>query len=197
MQPGKGGTDNVWATFSRPLLHCWWAVRILKTAAHSPGSCRRGMLFHSNHSATIWPRPPTCRAWTRGRQLYRSLPLSSIAPSPKGFVHKIRDETRHYYNIFRSWIILPRRGYGTLPWWRGLRESRTTATIPKTFNDIGKAQSETPDEDHVQPNPSNSHWASAEGMAHPSYHESHRKTNTGRSCWVSGFKSRPNRIAYG
>ena len=31
----------------------------------------------------------------------------------------------------------------------------------------------------------------------PSYHESHRKTNTGRSCWVSGFKSRPNRIAYG
>ena len=31
----------------------------------------------------------------------------------------------------------------------------------------------------------------------PSYHESHRKTNTDRSCWVSGFKSRPNRIAYG
>ena len=31
----------------------------------------------------------------------------------------------------------------------------------------------------------------------PSYHESHRKTNTGSSCWVSGFKSRPNRIAYG
>ena len=29
----------------------------------------------------------------------------------------------------------------------------------------------------------------------PSYHESHRKTNTGRSCWVNGFKSRPNRIA--
>ena len=65
------------------------------------------------------------------------------------------------------WCEVPRRGYGTLPWWRGLRESRTTATIPKTFNDIGKAQSETPDEDHVQPNPSNSHWASAEGMAHP------------------------------
>ena len=65
------------------------------------------------------------------------------------------------------WELKPRRGYGTLPWWRGLRESRTTATIPKTFNDIGKAQSETPDEDHVQPNPSNSHWASAEGMAHP------------------------------
>ena len=72
-------------------------------------------------------------------------------------------------NRFRFWLSnhKPRRGYGTLPWWRGLRESRTTATIPKTFNDIGKAQSETPDEDHVQPNPSNSHWASAEGMAHP------------------------------
>ena len=65
------------------------------------------------------------------------------------------------------YIYIPRRGYGTLLWWRGLRESRTTATIPKTFNDIGKAQSETPDEDHVQPNASNSHWASAEGMAHP------------------------------
>ena len=41
------------------------------------------------------------------------------------------------------------------------------ATIPKTFNDIGKAQSETPDEDHVQPNPSNSHWASAERYGPP------------------------------
>ena len=36
------------------------------------------MLFYSHHSATIWPRPPTCRAWTRGRQLY---------PEPATVIH--------------------------------------------------------------------------------------------------------------
>ena len=35
-----------------------------------PGNCRIVMPFHSYHSATIWTRPPTCRVWTRGRQLY-------------------------------------------------------------------------------------------------------------------------------
>ena len=43
-----------------------------------PGSCRRGMLFHSHHSTTIWQRPPTCSAWTRGRQLY---------PKPAPVIH--------------------------------------------------------------------------------------------------------------
>ena len=41
------------------------------------------MLFHSHHSATIWPRPPTCWAWTRGRQL---------CPEPDPVIHGSIDE---------------------------------------------------------------------------------------------------------
>ena len=50
------------------------------------------MPFHFHHSATIWQRPPTCRAWTRGRQLYPETAPSSIAPSLKCFMDKIREK---------------------------------------------------------------------------------------------------------
>ena len=61
-----------------------------------PGSCRRVMLFHF-----ITQRPSDLGRLRAEYELeaassIRSLPPSSISPSPKGFVHKIREEiTQH------------------------------------------------------------------------------------------------------
>ena len=50
----------------------------LKGLLSHPGSCRRGTLFRSHHSASVWPRSLACRAWTEGRQLY---------PEPAPVIH--------------------------------------------------------------------------------------------------------------
>ena len=63
------------------------------------------MLFHSHHSATIWPRPPTCRAWTRGRQLYpEPAPVihSSIAEGLcSNYSITLQHNTLHFFYLYR------------------------------------------------------------------------------------------------
>ena len=56
------------------------------------------MLFHSHHSATIWPRPPLCRVWTRGRQLnpepasviYNSIAEGLCSQNKRGKKHNMK-----------------------------------------------------------------------------------------------------------